>query len=432
MEDGKKNLVKQLQLANTMPLSQRRQGSAQQVHTTDAASAAAVSFLIGGSALTEACDILVAQQAALSSASASGPQAESQNQNNEDHCQKLAALYQKGKAAYNVICRADNAPDIMSVMTPGNAAAKALSAAHSSQSSLSTTASNTPLPRSRGSFTTPHGNKSKMAPGLIHRKRSSMEGGGRIISRSLSDTSDVSHNNGAPGGGNNNTNRGVAKTATATTASVSKKQQQQQKPRKADPPPEVMNFLKALNAGGSKAAPASTPPPPSSSTTTVGATNNSNDSNATNSRKRPPASNASKQSNKKRAPPPPPPTRRRQSSRSSTSNDDEHEKPNAETTTATTTITRRTRSKRRGASMNANYTRVFDIGETVFVQVDGKHYNAIVKSVDFKADEDDQDEEGGDDAMKIQRPVYEVEFSDGEVMEDVKGDDVHSADEEGW
>ncbi len=409
-----------------MPLSQRRSitGSAQQVHTTDAASAAAVSFLIGGAALNEACDILLAQSAA-------GPQSESQNPNNEDHCQKLAALYQKGKAAYNVICRADNsAPDIMSIMTPGNAAAKPLSAGHPSQSSLSSTANNTPLPRSRGSFTTPHGNKSKMTPGLTHRMREGSFGGngGRIINRSLSDTSDVSNNISTPGGGNNNSNRGVTKSA-ATNASASKKQQQQ-KPRKADPPPEVMNFLKALNAGGSKAAPpASTPPPSTSSTIAAGATNNSNDSNATNSRKRPAAPSAPKQSNKKRAPPPPP--RRRQSSRSSTtSNDEEHEEPNEETKPNAEQTTRRTRSKRRVTS-NANYTRVFDIGETVFVQVDGKHYNAIVKDVDFKADED---EEGGDndDATKIQRPVYEVEFSDGEVMEDVGGDDVHSADEEGW
>ena len=39
----------------------------------------------------------------------------------------------------------------------------------------------------------------------------------------------------------------------------------------------------------------------------------------------------------------------------------------------------------------------------------------------------------GDDndyATKQVRAVYEVEFSDGEVLEDVGGDDVHSADED--
>ena len=401
-----------------MPLTQRRsvQGSAQQAHA-DAASAAAVSFLIGGSALNEACDILLAQQSSQSSAS-SCPQTEAQNRNNIDHSQKLAALYQKGKAAYNMICRADDtssvfSSDIMSIMTPGNLAVASSSAGNSSQASLSAAANNNaPLPRSRGSFTssTPHGNKSKMTtPGLlIHRKRS-MEGGG--FSRSLSDTSDASNNSSTPGSGNNNTNRGGGKS------------QQQQKPKKADPPPEVLNFLKALNAGGSTA---STPPPSSSSTTTAAATTNNNDDddNATNSRKRPSVST------RKRPPPPPPPPRRQQS-RSSTDADDEHDESNndKETTTATK---RSTRSTRRGASStNGKNTRVYDIGESVFVQVDGKHYNAIVKNVDFKAEEDDQEDVGDDnDAMGQVRAVYEVEFSDGEVMEDVGGDDVHSADEE--
>eukprot|EP00984_Skeletonema_dohrnii_P002488 scaffold862_cov76-Skeletonema_dohrnii-CCMP3373.AAC.6 len=413
-----------------MPLHQRRsvQGSAQQAHTTDAASAAAVSFLIGGSALNEACDILLAQRSSQPSASCP-QQTESQNQTNEDHCQKLAALYQKGKAAYNIICRADDAStalssEIMSIMTPGNLAATSSSAVNSTQSSssLSTTVNNTPLPRSRGSFSTPHGNKSKMTPGLIHRKRSSMESGGRIISRSLSDTSDVSNNS----SGNHNSHRGGGKSAINTSAA--KKQQQQQKPRKADPPPEVLNFLKALNSGGSAAAPASTPPSSSPSTTTATAaasTNNDSNNNTSNSRKRPPASSyAPKKSARKRQPPPP----RRQPSRSSTDEDDHDDDEANEGTAPTTTTKRRTRSTRRGvSSITDTNTRVYGIGESVFVQVEGKHYNAIVKNVDFKADDEDEE---GDDAMKQHRAVYEVEFSDGEVWEDVGDDDVHSADEE--
>jgi len=410
-----------------MPLHQRRsvQGSAQQAHTTDAASAAALSFLIGGSALNEACDILLAQQSSQPSASCP-KQTESQNQTNEDHCQKLAALYQKGKAAYNIICRADDAStalssEIMSIMTPGNLAATSSSAVNSTQSSSSsTTANNTPLPRSRGSFSTPHGNKSKMTPGLIHRKRSSMESGGRIISRSLSDTSDVSNNS-----QNHNSHRGGGKSA--INISAAKKQQQQQQPRKADPPPEVLNFLKALNSGGSAAAPASTPPSSSPSTATATAASTNNDSNnASNSRKRPPVSSyAPKKSTRKRQPPPP----RRQPSRSSTDEEHDDDEANEGTapTTTTTTTTRRTRSTRRGvSSITDTNTRVYGIGESVFVQVEGKHYNAIVKNVDFKADEDEE----GDDVMKQHRVVYEVEFSDGEVWEDVGDDDVHSADEE--
>lgn len=412
-----------------MPLTQRR-GSAQQAHT-DAASAAAVSFLIGGSALNEACDILT---------SASCQQSETQNPNNEDHSQKLAALYQKGKAAYNMICRADDASavlssdNIMPIMTPGNLAATSSSACNSSQSSLSAAVNNnTPLPRSRGSFSlTPHGNKSKMTPGLIHRKRSSMEGGGRVVCRSLSDTSDVSNNNNSstPGHGNNNTNRGGGGKS-ATNASTAKKQQQ--KTNKADPPPEVLNFLKALNAGGSTASGSTSSTPPSSSTTTTTATTNDNDGDdentINNSRKRPSASYGPKHSTKKRPPPPPP---RRQTSRSSTDADEEHDESNNYKETTTTT-TRRTRSKRRGASStNDNNTRVYDIGESVFVQVDGKHYNAIVKNVDFKPDEEDPEDVGDDNdyATKQVRAVYEVEFSDGEVLEDVGGDDVHSADED--
>ena len=418
-----------------MPLAQRR-GSAQQAHT-DAASTAAVSFLIGGSALNEACDILASASSCL--------QSETQNPNNEGHSsQKLAALYQKGKAAYNVICRADDASgaalssdNIMPIMTPGNlAATSSSSACNSSQSSLSAAANNnTPLPRSRGSFSlTPHGNKSKMTPGLIHRKRSSMEGNGRIVCRSLSDTSDVSNNNNSstPGHGNNNTNRGGGgKSATNTSAA---KKQQQQKPNKADPPPEVLNFLKALNAGGSAAAGSpSTPPPSSSSTTTAAATKNNDDDDyntTNNSRKRQSASYGPNHSAKKRPPPPPP---RRQTSRSSVDADDEEHDESNNDKESTATTTRRTRSKRRGASStNDSNTRVYDIGESVFVQVDGKHYNAIVKNVDFKPDEDDSEDVGddNDDATKQVRAVYEVEFSDGEVLEDVGGDDVHSADEE--
>ena len=412
-----------------MPLTQRR-GSAQRAHNnTYAASTAAVSFLIGGSALNEACDIL---------ASASCQQSETQHTNNEDHSQKLAALYQKGKAAYNIICRADDASaalsssdNIMPIMTPGNlAATSSSSACNSSQSSLTAAANNTPLPRSRGSFSlTPHGNKTKMTPGLIHRKRSSMEGGGRVVCRSLSDTSDVSNNNNSstPGHGNNNTNRGGGGKS-ATNASTAKKQQQ--KTNKADPPPEVLNFLKALNAGGSTAGSTSSTPPSSSLTTSAAATNNNDDDDNTtnNSRKRPSASYGPNHSTKKRPPPPPP---RRQTSRSSTdAGDEEHDKSN---NNEDTTTTKRTRSKRRGtSSTNDNNTRVYDIGESVFVQVDGKHYNAIVKNVDFKPDEDDPEDVGDDNdyATKQVRAVYEVEFSDGEVLEDVGGDDVHSADEE--
>ena len=406
-------------------LLQRRsvQGSAQQANNTDTSSSVAVSFLIGGSALNEACDVLAAQssQSSASFAQTVDPQNQTNDEEKEeDHCRKLAALYQKGKSAYNIICRADDAAsaalpsEIMPIMTTGNA-----SSAGNSQSSA-TSSNNTPLPRSRGSFlgSTPHGGHfSKLTPGVA-RKKPSIDVGGNVggrMNRSLSDASDVSNNSSStPGSGDN---RGGGKNAISNNPPAKKhhqqQQQQQQQPRKSDPPPDVLNFLKKLNAGGSSAAGASAPP---SSTTTAAATNNINDTNTKNSRKRPPASYVPKPSTER--PPPPPP---------SSTDDEEHNESNQAPATATT---RRTRSKRANsrtaASLTtADNTRVYDIGESVFVQVKGKHYNAIIKNVDFKEGSEDDE----DDAMK-QRAVYEVEFSDGEVWEDVGGDDVHSADEE--
>ena len=371
------------------------QGSAA---SNDAASAAAVSFLLGGGALNEACDILIAQSSDVT---------ESQIQSNKDHCQKLATLYRKGKAAYNIISRTSDASssDRIPMMTPGNIAATSSAAGSSAQTSSAASISHTPSARSRGSFTTPHGSYSKMSSGVMHKKK--LENGGgvgkRILNRSLSDTSEASNHSAHGGGGNGNRTAGKI-----AINSSSKKQQQ----RKSDPPPEVLNFLKALNAGGTTTQTSV----PSSSTLAGAATNNS--------RKQPASTSMSKQNTRKRPSPPPP--RSRQSSRSSTE-DEDHEDPTAAAAESTTTT--RTRSKRtRTTASSTNKSRLYDIGEFVFVQVDGKHYNAIIKNVDFKQFGD----EAGDDndAEVEQRPTYEVEFSDGEVWEDVDGDNVHSADEE--
>jgi len=68
--------------------------------------------------------------------------------------------------------------------------------------------------------------------------------------------------------------------------------------------------------------------------------------------------------------------------------------------------------------MSAPNNEIYGIGESVFVQVDGKHYSGIVKNVGYGSDDDDDDsdnnEDGGGGAGKIS---YEVEFSDGEIWD---------------
>jgi len=64
--------------------------------------------------------------------------------------------------------------------------------------------------------------------------------------------------------------------------------------------------------------------------------------------------------------------------------------------------------------------KMYGIGESVYVRVDGKHYSGIVKNVDYGSDADDggggddDDEKDGDNGGKIS---YEVEFSDGEIWD---------------
>lgn len=52
--------------------------------------------------------------------------------------------------------------------------------------------------------------------------------------------------------------------------------------------------------------------------------------------------------------------------------------------------------------------KVYGIGESVYVKMEGKHYSGIVKNVDYGSS--DEESESGD-------VMYEVEFSDGEVWD---------------
>ena len=53
---------------------------------------------------------------------------------------------------------------------------------------------------------------------------------------------------------------------------------------------------------------------------------------------------------------------------------------------------------------------MYDIGESVYVKMEnGKHYSGIIKNVGYGIDEDSDGDDGG--------PMYEVEFSDGEIWD---------------
>ena len=75
--------------------------------------------------------------------------------------------------------------------------------------------------------------------------------------------------------------------------------------------------------------------------------------------------------------------------------------------------------------------------------MEGKHYRAIVKNVNFDNDNDnndrseEEDEDNGgkgeDDENGVTKralALYEVEFSDGEIWDGLGGDEIHSDDEE--
>jgi len=385
---------------------------------------AAVSYLLGGSALNEACDILLA---ARSSSQSSPPQKEdSQKLPNEGegadhHIQQLAALYQRGKAAYDIICRADEATvaissEMMSFVTGGgNVATSTL---------LSASATQLAGPRSRGA------SLSKIAPVMLYRKKPSSDGGGtagasvgsggrknRSLSDASTDAASLTHHNN-PANGNNCRGKSATTNNSESTS---------------EPPPEVLNFLKALNAGGGGGGSAAAACSATSTTTTNLSTDNNNDEgNTTSSKKRevtspPLLHSASKVSNKR--PPPHPPSRS-----SSQDEDDGNDDASNEETKATTP--RRTRYNSRLASKTtAEDTRIYDIGESIFVEVDGKHYHAIVKNVDFQEEEEDGcggggGKEGGNADAMTKRAVYEVEFSDGEIWEGVGGNEIHSDEEE--
>lgn len=66
---------------------------------------------------------------------------------------------------------------------------------------------------------------------------------------------------------------------------------------------------------------------------------------------------------------------------------------------------------------------MYGIGESVYVQTEGKHYSGIVKNVDYGSDDDDVEDSGKGKVM------YEVEFSDGEIW-DVEPKDVFENDDD--
>lgn len=70
---------------------------------------------------------------------------------------------------------------------------------------------------------------------------------------------------------------------------------------------------------------------------------------------------------------------------------------------------------------------MYDIGQSVYVKVDGQHYSGIVKNVGYGSDDDDEDD--GGEKRGGGGVTYEVEFSDGEIW-DVDPENMMENDDE--
>jgi len=188
---------------------------------------------------------------------------------------------------------------------------------------------------------------------------------------------------------------------------------------KAQPPPEVAAFLAALNSRKTNAKAARM-----NRDEDLDPAEYDNEPSASSQKEK--AADMIKPPSTGRKRPAPPPTSSRRTPRPKTESAE-----NAEFTTPAVRSnmqvasegSRSTRSSRRGPATTP-IERVYDIGETVYVKakVDGKLYGAIIKNVDCFSDPSRG--EGGV-SMK-----YEVEYSDGEIENDVDPDDITSDDEE--
>eukprot|EP01082_Thalassiosira_pseudonana_P005931 g5656.t1 g5656 contig2:991736-993010(+) len=398
------------------PLSQRpvqRRSSANQSELS-----AAISFLVGDTALNQACALLMAQSDALFGPSSVEPKgvndtsdaksskssevsdtesmqqaaASSQSKNLQEggehnistnYTQQFETLYNKCKSAHDTIIRAEQSGILSNnaTMTPvasspyPNAMSTPRMAKGSapSQKGVILHSMPPPPPALSGSCTssaTPATIRSRGNNPQYHMKRKpSSEGsvGVRSMQRSASDASDATAGSNA-----------------------------ERKNSLSAPPPSALEFLKALNnseaasvtGGVAKKRKEPSPPPSQASTAST--------------------SSATAPSTKRPRPPPPPPSNTSSYAgrkKAASSDDVEYDAPESmpPTTPAASTSSSlsgrrsaRSASKRASPTANSGTTgKGYDIGQSVLVKVKGEHFTAIVKDVDCGR--------------------YEVEFSDGEI-----------------
>ena len=375
----------------------------------------AVAFL-GETAIDAACNLLNRQSEELF-----GGEGSSSGNAKTNYAEQFTNLYVKCKAAQDVIAKADEDGILRD---PGSVnPSPAYRGGHGKPELLPL---GHPLPRGPPMSGQPQAKHSSLMGAPMHRpgrssqmQRTSLIHSGNFSAAKKPATGGHANGHSSAGGLKRQRSRSSSESVSVNNNCLGAKRSSGGKEgEKAQPPPEVATFLAALNSQKANAKAARM--------------NRDEDLDITEGDGEPSASSqkqkAADRSNppstgRKRPAPPPTSSRRTPRPKSESAENAEFMTPAVRSNKqAASEGSRSTRSSRRGQAATPT-ERMYDIGETVYVKakVDGKLYGAIIKNVDCFSDPSRG--EGGV-SMK-----YEVEYSDGEIENDVEADDITSDDE---
>ena len=372
----------------------------------------AVTFL-GETAIDAACSLLRRQSEELFGVEGSNDG----NASRTHYAEQFRHLYVKCKAAQDVIVKADEDGILRD---PGSV--NPSPAYRGGQGKPELLPRGHPMPRGAPMSGQPQAKRSSLMGASMHRPgRSSLIQSGNFSAAKKPATGGHANSHTSTGVGQKR-QRSLSSSESVTVNKNSlgaKRSSGGKEGEKAQPPPEVAAFLAALNSQKTDAK--------------AGRMNRDEDLGFAEDDDEPSASfqkhKASDRSNppstgRKRPAPPPSSSRRTPRPKSESADNAEYMTPAVTSNKQVASEgSRSTRSSRRGPATTPT-ERVYDIGETVYVKakVDGRLYGAIIKNVDCFSDPSRG--EGGV-SMK-----YEVEYSDGEIENDVDPDDITSEDEE--
>lgn len=465
----------------------------------------AIAFL-GESALSQACDLLIAQSKDLYDdgccASPSTTTSSTTNdvvdkdtttsQQQQQHVKQMTLLYEKVHNAHNIIIQAEeagilhnnnssnmnrNRSDSVTNPSPNNNAhrhnsisipAGVIPPLNRSNTTATATATPSLLVRSRGNSFASSSGGGRSSNNKNHSEVAAVGGSGIVVGSSSSPAGSISKQNQTfpsrgtsnrksiqqlqDSGGGGSLKRSLSDISEGKGGSGSNN-------KKGQPPPEVLNFLKALNSSKSLGGDSSDGKKKVDSDTVAGERGNGDSDDidmliwgvpkkgegetnvsaeddmggrgsykcgrcgvpkkghvcphqATTVTLATASSISNATTPKKRSPPPPPsnpPSKRGKKSDVAISSSATTATPNEKPAVTTSSYFRSSGRSKRSTPSSAE-TKKFDVGQSVYVQMNNKHYSAIVKDVE---------EEG----------QVEVEFSDGEIH-DVNVSDIFENDDE--